>query len=62
MARREAPRRELDDLGGTLVGESVGRLAGRRRGPTLDPDRPIAAVNAAGSDKEHHALRVQGIG
>lgn len=44
----EALRWGVNDLGGTLMEESISRLAGSRHGVRLDPPQLIAAAHAAG--------------
>jgi FO synthase len=44
----EALRWGVNDLGGTLMEESISRLAGSQHGTRLDPDQLIAAAHAAG--------------
>ena len=44
----EALRWGVNDLGGTLMEESISRLAGSQHGTKLDPDQLIAAAHAAG--------------
>lgn len=43
----EALRWGVNDLGGTLMEESISRLAGSQHGTKLDPDQLIAAAHAA---------------
>jgi FO synthase len=43
----EALRWGVNDLGGTLMEESISRLAGSQHGTRLDPDQLIAAAHAA---------------
>ena len=47
-AATEALRWGVNDLGGTLMEESISRLAGSYHGVRLDPDQLIAAAHAAG--------------
>jgi FO synthase len=47
-AAREALRWGVNDLGGTLMEESISRLAGSYHGVRLDPPELIAAAHAAG--------------
>jgi FO synthase len=47
-AATEALRWGVNDLGGTLMEESISRLAGSYHGTKLDPDELIAAAHAAG--------------
>ena len=47
-AASESLRWEVNDLGGTLMEESISRLAGSYHGTRLDPDQLIAAAHAAG--------------
>jgi FO synthase len=44
----ESLRWGVNDLGGTLMEESISRLAGSTHGTRLDPDELIAAAHAAG--------------
>ncbi len=44
----EALRWGVNDLGGTLMEESISRLAGSQHGTKLDPDQLVAAAHAAG--------------
>ncbi len=44
----EALRWGVNDLGGTLMEESISRLAGSYHGVKLDPDQLVAAAHAAG--------------
>ena len=44
----EALRWGVNDLGGTLMEESISRLAGSYHGVKLDPPELIAAAHAAG--------------
>jgi len=44
----EALRWGVNDLGGTLMEESISRLAGSRHGVMLTPDQLIGAAHAAG--------------
>ena len=44
----EALRWGVNDLGGTLMEESISRLAGSYHGTRLDPPELIAAAHAAG--------------
>jgi FO synthase len=47
-AATESLRWGVNDLGGTLMEESISRLAGSYHGTKLDPDELIAAAHAAG--------------
>jgi FO synthase len=47
-AATESLRWGVNDLGGTLMEESISRLAGSTHGTRLDPDELIAAAHAAG--------------
>ena len=47
-AATEALRWGVNDLGGTLMEESISRLAGSYHGTRLDPDQLIAAAHRAG--------------
>ena len=47
-AATEALRWGVNDLGGTLMEESISRLAGSYHGVKLDPPELIAAAHAAG--------------
>jgi FO synthase len=47
-AATESLRWGVNDLGGTLMEESISRLAGSYHGVKLDPDELIAAAHAAG--------------
>jgi FO synthase len=47
-AATESLRWGVNDLGGTLMEESISRLAGSYHGTKLDPDQLIAAAHAAG--------------
>src|SRR5262249_51515752 len=47
-AAREALRWGVNDLGGTLMEESISRLAGSYHGTKLDPDQLVAAAHEAG--------------
>ena len=47
-AATEALRWGVNDLGGTLMEESISRLAGSYHGTRLDPPELIAAAHAAG--------------
>jgi FO synthase len=47
-AATEALRWGVNDLGGTLMEESISRLAGSYHGVKLDPPQLIAAAHAAG--------------
>jgi FO synthase len=38
----------VNDLGGTLMEESISRLAGSYHGTRLDPEQLVAAAHAAG--------------
>ena len=44
----ESLRWALTDLGGTLMEESISRLAGSQHGTKLDPEDLIGAAHAAG--------------
>jgi len=44
----EALRWGVNDLGGTLMEESISRMAGSQHGTRLDPDQLVAAAHAAG--------------
>ena len=66
-AATEALRWGVNDLGGTLMEESISRLAGSYHGTRLDPDQLIAAAHEAGRPaaerttlydiRRHHPLR-----
>ena len=47
-AATEALRWGVNDLGGTLMEESISRLAGSQHGTKLDPDELVAAAHRAG--------------
>ena len=47
-AATESLRWGVNDLGGTLMEESISRLAGSQHGTKLDPEQLIAAAHAAG--------------
>lgn len=47
-AATEALRWGVNDLGGTLMEESISRLAGSQHGTKLDPDQLVAAAHHAG--------------
>ncbi len=47
-AATESLRWGVNDLGGTLMEESISRLAGSYHGTRLDPDQLVAAAHAAG--------------
>jgi FO synthase len=47
-AASESLRWGVNDLGGTLMEESISRLAGSYHGTKLDPDQLVAAAHAAG--------------
>ncbi len=47
-AATESLRWGVNDLGGTLMEESISRLAGSHHGTRLDPEQLIAAAHAAG--------------
>jgi FO synthase len=47
-AATEALRWGVNDLGGTLMEESISRLAGSYHGTRLDPPQLIGAAHAAG--------------
>jgi FO synthase len=47
-AATEALRWGVNDLGGTLMEESISRLAGSYHGVKLDPDDLVAAAHRAG--------------
>jgi FO synthase len=47
-AARESLRWGVNDLGGTLMEESISRLAGSYHGTRLDPEQLVAAAHAAG--------------
>jgi len=47
-AATEALRWGVNDLGGTLMEESITRMAGGHHGTRLDPDDLIAAAHRAG--------------
>jgi FO synthase len=47
-AATESLRWGVNDLGGTLMEESISRLAGSHHGTRLDPDQLVAAAHAAG--------------
>ena len=58
----EALRWGVNDLGGTLMEESISRLAGSYHGVRLDPPQLIGAAHAAGppGGRAHDALRDPG--
>jgi FO synthase len=47
-AATEALRWGVNDLGGTLMEESISRMAGSHHGVRLDPDELVAAAHRAG--------------
>jgi FO synthase len=47
-AATESLRWGVNDLGGTLMEESISRLAGSYHGTKLDPDQLVAAAHEAG--------------
>ena len=47
-AATEALRWGVNDLGGTLMEESISRMAGSYHGVRLDPDDLVAAAHRAG--------------
>jgi FO synthase len=47
-AATESLRWGVNDLGGTLMEESIGRLAGSYHGTRLEPEQLVAAAHAAG--------------
>src|SRR3984893_4989318 len=47
-AATESLRWGVNDLGGTLMEESISRMAGSYHGTSLDPDQLVAAAHAAG--------------
>jgi FO synthase len=47
-AATESLRWGVNDLGGTLMEESISRMAGSHHGVRLDPDDLIAAAHRAG--------------
>jgi FO synthase len=47
-AATEALRWGVNDLGGTLMEESISRMAGSYHGVKLDPDDLVGAAHAAG--------------
>jgi FO synthase len=47
-AATEALRWGVNDLGGTLMEESISRMAGSEHGVRLDPEQLVAAAHAAG--------------
>jgi FO synthase len=47
-AATESLRWGVNDLGGTLMEESISRMAGSEHGVKLDPDQLVAAAHAAG--------------
>jgi len=49
-AATEALRWGVNDLGGTLMEESISRLAGSYHGTKLDPDQLVAAAHEAGRE------------
>ena len=49
-AATEALSWGVNDLGGTLMEESISRLAGSYHGVKLDPDQLVAAAHAAGRE------------
>ncbi len=58
-AATEALRWGVNDLGGTLMEESISRMAGSYHGVRLEPEDLIGAAHAAGRARRraHHALR-----
>ena len=58
-AATESLRWGVNDLGGTLMEESITRMAGGEHGVRLDPPQLIGAAHAAGRPgrRAHHALR-----
>jgi FO synthase len=47
-AATEALRWGVNDLGGTLMEESISRMAGSEHGVRLEPEQLVAAAHAAG--------------
>jgi FO synthase len=47
-AATESLRWGVNDLGGTLMEESISRLAGSYHGTRLEPEQLVAAAHAAG--------------
>jgi FO synthase len=47
-AATEALRWGVNDLGGTLMEESISRMAGSEHGVRLEPEQFVAAAHAAG--------------
>ena len=47
-AATESLRWGVNDLGGTLMEESISRMAGSYHGARLDPDQLVAAAHGAG--------------
>ncbi len=47
-AATESLRWGVNDLGGTLMEESISRLAGSYHGTRLDPEQLVGAAHAAG--------------
>ena len=58
-AATESLRWGVNDLGGTLMEESISRMAGSQHGVRLEPEQLIGAARAAGRDARpaHDALR-----
>ena len=58
-AATESLRWGVNDLGGTLMEESISRLAGSYHGTRLDPDELVAAAHArrAPGGGAHDAVR-----
>ena len=58
-AATEALRWGVNDLGGTLMEESISRMAGSQHGVRLDPDDLVGAAHRAGppGGRAHDALR-----
>jgi FO synthase len=69
-AATESLRWGVNDLGGTLMEESISRLAGSRHGTRLDPEQLVAAAHEAGRPaaerttlygiRRHHPLKGAG--
>ena len=47
-AATESLRWGVNDLGGTLMEESISRMAGSQHGVRLEPEQLVAAARAAG--------------
>ena len=60
-AATESLRWGVNDLGGTLMEESISRLAGSYHGTRLDPEQLVAAAHEAGQarGRAHDAVRDQ---